>query len=388
MIKALLRPLIHAYFRRTRRKLNEQADAEMVAQQTATLEDKLPAVTHDDRTRNFERVTLDGSANEIDSKLTSSGMLTVNTDTIKQEEVFTTIVLGIPRGGTTMAARVLDALGIYMGKMITANYEDPDLVFHQLNYNQDKSDAHINAMREMVEARSNEHPIWGWKIPGAPLPSLYDACHNPRFISIHRDEIAIASRIDASDDEPFMGVLTGIMEVKQKIQHFLMTSGRPIYMISYEKALLHPEKFVDGLIQFLAPYHPTAAQRQAAIDVITPSPKEYLLGTRTPEVEGNLDGMHKGCIMGWVMDNRNLDRELDITIFIDGKEYTTERADHYRPDVKKLKGGTGRYGFLVAISDTLKDGTTHTVEATVKGEEDVLIGSIPQTLQFPGVSAA
>ena len=276
--------------------------------------------------------------------------------------------------------RALHALGLHMGERMTANYEDPVMVSHIANFRKSHDPNELEPVKAMLKERGKQHRFWGWKIPGQLMPELYDVCPNPRFISIHRDAVAITSRIAASDNKPIMGMFQGIQELQDSLLNFLTVTPHPAFMISYEKALLYPQTFVDGLIHFLKPYQPSEQQRADAIAAISPSPKDYLMGTRTPETEGNFDGFEAGHLMGWARSNHDQKKALTITITIDNDFTATTTNDQYRADVEKIKGGNGHCGFAYKVPDALLDGKMHHVSITIPGEPDVLVGSSEQEL--------
>ena len=65
------------------------------------------------------------SQNNKDSMI-NDGMLVLNDNACTQSQR-TLIVLGAPRGGTSMVAGVLHHLGVYMGSDLLPTFEDPSL---------------------------------------------------------------------------------------------------------------------------------------------------------------------------------------------------------------------------------------------------------------------
>ena len=92
----------------------------------------------------------------------------------------TVIVLGVPRGGTSMVAKILSVLGVFMGDKLGATYEDPDFFrvmqrfgnmppwrrkWHFLQRRKVLSD-----IQSLVAQRNVDHEVWGWKFPGVISP--------------------------------------------------------------------------------------------------------------------------------------------------------------------------------------------------------------------------
>ena len=122
----------------------------------------------------------------------------------------TVVVLGAFRGGTSMVAQLLRALGVFMGDEFAhpdqeyGNLEDRE--FQQLLHRKDLltredisstdfSAAEIGTLKTLVGQRNRQHPLWGWKYPGTVLWCLHAglSCYlrNPHFITVFRDPLAI-----------------------------------------------------------------------------------------------------------------------------------------------------------------------------------------------------
>ena len=68
----------------------------------------------------------------------------------------TLVVLGVERGGTSMVAGVLRALGVPMGDRAGLNHEDPAFL---------KDDP--DKLRRAIRTRNKQHDMWGFKVPKA-----------------------------------------------------------------------------------------------------------------------------------------------------------------------------------------------------------------------------
>ena len=91
---------------------------------------------------------------------TSIGILgSEQTDEVSDQKTF--IVYGVPRGGTTMVARVVEQLGVPMGKNLPLNYEDQDFNFDKMS-DQLKADTALmhQALRRAIRKRNQEYQVW------------------------------------------------------------------------------------------------------------------------------------------------------------------------------------------------------------------------------------
>ncbi len=176
-------------------------------------------------------------------------------------------VLGVPRGGTSMCAGLLQQLDINMGVRIdNDNIEDKDFLFHGGNRELFSPDCEerptaIERVNSLIEFRNNEYSEWGWK---DPISSLYirDIFHklrNPRLIVIMRDPSAVALRefkenkiIDPTiPDDRILSHMKNAIDQDLSITFFLHEVSVPSIIISYERSLRAPEQLVDGVADFL-----------------------------------------------------------------------------------------------------------------------------------------
>src|SRR5437588_9464001 len=98
------------------------------------------------------------------------------------ERQYTVIILGMPRGGTTVVAGVAQRCGLFIGSKLPINLEDPDF-----------SHVPIQTMRESIAKRNETFDAWGWKYPAAAryVDKLIPDLRNPRLIVVWRDLVAV-----------------------------------------------------------------------------------------------------------------------------------------------------------------------------------------------------
>lgn len=160
-------------------------------------------------------------------------------------------ITGHPRGGTTMVAAVVHALGIYLGP-------DEDLKdFHFEDQRMHQTD--LMQLYPCIRDRNSQHARWGWKDPSGieTIRNVIYALRNPRVLLVFRDPMAIAMgemRVDETFDYPRRS-LEQLMEVYQRReQHlidFALRSQVPVMLVSYEKAMEQPRMFIEDIIGFL-----------------------------------------------------------------------------------------------------------------------------------------
>lgn len=158
----------------------------------------------------------------------------------------TYVTFGVERGGTSLVAGVLRALGLYLGDIPEGNNEDK--AFHNKSLGQ---------MKATIARRNQEYDIWGWKYPTAStyLPVLSKSIRNAFFIVVYRDVVATAlsraqwdgefirrnGRMSLHETSAMMNANTG----------FALATRRPVLLISNEKAAQNTSALIDELADFL-----------------------------------------------------------------------------------------------------------------------------------------
>lgn len=178
----------------------------------------------------------------------------------------TYVVFGTRRGGTSMVAGITRALGLDLGEPgARKNNEDPRF--------QSKP---VNRMRQTIEERNAESPVWGWKYPaaGGYLPEIYNDLRNPYFIVVYRDPVAAAlsqQRLDRGDN-----ARTGRLALHESSANntvntgFVLAADRPCLLVSSEKALAYPGRLIDQVADFLYVPRPEGTLREKILDYIAP----------------------------------------------------------------------------------------------------------------------
>lgn len=197
----------------------------------------------------------------------------------------TFVVLGCPRGGTSLVAGALQAIGIHMGAFTTHQFEDPDF---KLDPKIAKRSRDLDSLfLPLINERNTRFVRWGWKVPNAIyyIEKIRHLLVNPIFIFVYRDEEAIA-RSSAKHDgkmwwlhkKRLLKVARNHSQLVQNFQQKLDPTDLSI-VIQLEKVQANPQVLVDafsrlmelndaqiqaieGFVQPKGGYHPLTAVTQ------------------------------------------------------------------------------------------------------------------------------
>jgi len=166
----------------------------------------------------------------------------------------TVVVIGVERGGTSMVAGVLRALGVFMGARTGRNHENPSFQHERLQ----------DLQRE-IKFLNTQHDTWGFKYPRASLMLDFYSEHlrNPVFILVTRN---IASVVDSwcarGTNDPIDTALHAI-EYYNSALGAMREKQCPAIVVNYEQACRSPVAFIKTLINFLEIEVPMKNLREA-----------------------------------------------------------------------------------------------------------------------------
>jgi len=173
----------------------------------------------------------------------------------------TFIVFGVPRGGTTMIARVAEKLGVCMGSDLPANYEDSEFNFDKLSDSTQKDQEWLTrTLLAAINRRNATLDVWGWKYPRAHiyLPLIINQVRNPHLICVMRDPVASSLRplsrkrvLKEGDQDLPARVIKQHLSYQQKNIALIDEFKKPSFICSYEKAIINPSSFVADLGRFI-----------------------------------------------------------------------------------------------------------------------------------------
>lgn len=165
---------------------------------------------------------------------------------------YTVVMIGMPRGGTTMVAGVAQRLGLNIGENLGFNLEDEDF--------DRKTMAH---MRAAAAARDGRMPVWGWKFPTASnyLEKLLPHLRNPRLVVVWRDPLTAAMRSveqlmdqglpEVAQTKRSLNAVETMVNRQMNNLSLLRTVNVPALLASYEKSLRRPQEFIEQFASFL-----------------------------------------------------------------------------------------------------------------------------------------
>lgn len=185
---------------------------------------------------------------------------------IPAETQKTIVVLGVERGGTSMVAGVIRALGINMGRRAGLNHEDPRFM----------AEEEAKLVRAIKE-RNAEDKVWGFKMPKAvnKLDFFDKKLRAPYYVIAHRNLAAVADSWEQRGAGQYLDVLQRSLDYHQLILQHLRQSTRPALLVNYERSAQERELTVREIATFLNLDVDEAALQRAA-DMITGDGKGYV----------------------------------------------------------------------------------------------------------------
>lgn len=304
------------------------------------------------------------------------GVQVLNGDDIPSEPERTLIVVGVARGGTTMVASVLRALGVHMGDKLSSVVEDLEV--------SRPMEAHdLPALREIVSRRNQAHAVWGFKRPGAvSYAHRYESeLRNPEYVVVFRDPLAIANRNQLSVKQELLSGLADAARRTTELVEFIGSLRRRTLLLSYEKALLEPEHMVEAVARFVGNSDHKAQQQ--ALRTIRPGNKEYLEQSRSHRSHGRLEKIDGRQVCGWAMIH-GASVPVEVEVRVNKKSVLTVTASRPRPDLKK-RGvhATGACGFVAELPESLALNPGDAVSVRVVSDFKQLRNS---PLHVPGIA--
>lgn len=292
----------------------------------------------------------------------NDGFVFINEQQIASDESASLCVLGMPRGGTTMCVRMLQQSGIFMGADLPVNAEDP--AFSKLlKQRQPRRDRFLDLVRE----RASNHRRWGFKAPYRNHWDLLEAMPAVRFLVIFRDVLSVANRNRISVGADTVSSMQANLAVQQDIVRFLARSSRPQLLISYEKALLAPDKIASAVLRFAGSEAGQGAIDKV-VDLIRPNDADYVMSEQTGgrSTVVRVDHVSERRLSGWA---RAADGgQVTLVFKVDGETVATVLADSERRDLAKHFQSHGKYGFNVDLGVPAPGGSRGEVTISDAGD--------------------
>ncbi len=280
----------------------------------------------------------------------------------------TFIISGVARSGTTLVAAVLQETGLFLGNFLAdVVHEDRELLAILQSGQRE-------LLADAIGRRNAEHRDWGFKIPnihaylhGTDLRRFRD----PHLILIYRDPVAVSVRNAISEMFDQFATLAETAAAQLSVVEFVRATDCACLLISYEKALIFADHFVDTLTGFCG-LTPDAETRKRLIRLVEPNADTYLQRARR-QFAGSIDTLQDGVLQGWCCQVGEL-QPLTVDLFLGGERLQTVRADRFRPDLLAAGYGNGNHGFSIDMTP-FATGEDAEVRIVVSGRTFVLSNS-------------
>ncbi|WP_226662955.1 hypothetical protein [Microbulbifer aggregans] len=243
----------------------------------------------------------------------------------------TIVVVGVARGGTSIVAGALHALGLPMGdKCYGPVYEDLrlSLAFESKSEEQ---------FEDVVSEYNSVHSVWGWKRPSSisQLDMLQEKLRNPHFIVVFRDLFSIANRNSISMKSDMRQGLQDALDSYASVVGFLHRVESPVMLVSSDKVVRYKQAFLKGLSDFCG-LEPTATQMDKASQFISTEPKDYMDKTRITKARGavNIKFLKTGVLKGWARGIHHVN-PVTVDVEVNGKIAASLEANIYREHLHK-----------------------------------------------------
>jgi len=162
----------------------------------------------------------------------------------------TYVILGVPRGGTSMVAGVARLCGLMLGDDLPNNHED--VAFNVDSLKRAGQDP-FPAIKQTIERRNAEHTVWGWKYPRAAhyLDEIRSGLRDPRLVVVLRDPVASAGRQVRRHGRDPMEVVREHHQIQARNIDLVSRWQVPSLLVSYERSIDRPAELVERLAAFL-----------------------------------------------------------------------------------------------------------------------------------------
>ncbi len=154
----------------------------------------------------------------------------------------TFIVLGAPRGGTSLVSGLLREMEIFMGDGLGHNHEDPKFLTMD-----------IKELRHTIRDRNEKYKVWGWKMPHIifHLDQIIEEVRNPQIILVYRNQLNVAYSQVRRSDAKILTALKVTNDYYGKIHRFIDKFKGDVYFVSYEDLVSDSKQHVIDLATFV-----------------------------------------------------------------------------------------------------------------------------------------
>jgi hypothetical protein len=276
----------------------------------------------------------------MSASLLNSGVIVVrhpNTDPR------TLIITGSQRSGTSMVAALLQRAGIFIGN------ETNDIVYEDEELDRVLRSGDAIALRRIICERDVAYRVWGFKLPMLcrDLPREHLAWFtNPHLIVTFRDPVAVAVRTAVSEYQDPIQSLRQAVADQNAVFAYVDTVDCPAILLSYEKALMMPDRFVDAVARFCG-LRLDPGIRSDLLSIVEPGRERYREGARR-RFEGTVERIQGDALYGWCWLTQS-EQPVALEVFADDRLVARVIADVARGDLRLAGIGDGRHGFMIPL---------------------------------------
>jgi hypothetical protein len=167
-------------------------------------------------------------------------------------------IYGVQRGGTSMVAGVVAALGVDLAGE-GANHEDPRF-----------QRASLEELGGLVALRNAEREVWGFKAPQTTMKidHLAPLLRNPHYLLVIRNPAAVADSVLSRRGGNGGAELQRALRFYDRMAELAAATSDPLMIVNYERAAAAPEAFIDAVAGFLE-IEPSPETRADAVAMVT-----------------------------------------------------------------------------------------------------------------------
>lgn len=177
------------------------------------------------------------------TSLLNNGIIELNPAPLGPRAV--TLVTGLGRSGTSMAAWVLDASGVPMGE------RKDDVVFEDHEFYVAISSQNKDMFLTAYYDRRMSRPRWGFKATGLHDHAwTFDDLLDVRMVVMVRDPVAVTCRAAIADRQHPLENIDMFAASAYRSVLWATRQRCPVLLCSYEKAIAKPRAFVERLVTF------------------------------------------------------------------------------------------------------------------------------------------
>ena len=280
----------------------------------------------------------------------------------------TFIVVGLARGGTSLFAGILHAMGLFMGDDLTEpNYEDRWLTRAFRSGNDDEIERVICSYNQ-----SSKMAGWAFKNPALNyfIINRIGVFRNPVILLVKKEISSVVRRRTEVKGQSYYVSLIYVYLTYHWLKWKAILTGAPVVIVDYDMATKHSTQWIE---QFCQLFSRLPLNQKEALSFIKKGNDEYLKWKEscmqwmhTP-FTGFVDIISPYQIAGWALHRKNNNPVL-VEVRLNGETIAATSAMIYREDVnRRLHGSNGNCGFNFSFDTPLSEAELSNIEVCVDG---------------------